>query len=176
MATVRAARDAYFAANGFSEASYRDRWVRFRIGPLPIAFPNTASRRRAIPKHDLHHVATGYATSLIGEAEIAAWELAGGCTDHWAAWLLNWYAFAYGVVIAPRRVYRAFTRGRQTRNLYQLAWTDDLLELDVAQLRHQLTITDSPRSPRWRDRVAFAGWVASVFTVPLIAVAWFVSQ
>ena len=77
--TVRDARARYFAANGFSEAAYVDAWVRFKVGPLPVVFPNTRSRKRAVPMHDLHHVATGYGTSLVGEAEIGAWEIAGGC-------------------------------------------------------------------------------------------------
>jgi len=32
-----------------------------------------------LPWHDLHHVATGYKTGLIGEAEISAYELRSGC-------------------------------------------------------------------------------------------------
>ena len=32
-----------------------------------------------LPWHDLHHVATGYGTGLIGEAEISAYELRAGC-------------------------------------------------------------------------------------------------
>src|SRR3979411_2607790 len=108
---VADARAEYFTANGSSDATYRDHWVRFKLGPIPVAFPNTASRKRAIPLHDLHHVATGYATTLTGEAEIGAWECAGGCRDYWAAWVLNASCFALGTVIAPRRIWRAFVRG-----------------------------------------------------------------
>ena len=70
--SVRDARDKYFADNGFGDGGYHDRWVRFKIGPLPVAIPNTASRKRAVRLHDLHHVATGYDTDLRGEAEIEA--------------------------------------------------------------------------------------------------------
>jgi len=153
--SVRDARAQYFAANGFSEASYRDAWVRFKIGPFPVAFPNTASRRRAIPLHDLHHVATGYATTLIGEAEIGAWEIGGSCTDHWAAWVLNASAFAYGALLAPRRVYRAFMRGRHSRNLYRLGWQDSLLDLTVGELRDHLALAGNRAPLTWRDRAAF---------------------
>ena len=117
--SVRAAREQYFAANGFSAASYQDAWVKLKIGPIPIAFPNTSQRKRAIPIHDLHHVATGYATTWAGESEIGAWEIAGSCTNYWAAWALDAGAFGVGMLIAPRRVYRAFVRGRHSRTLYR---------------------------------------------------------
>jgi len=158
--TVREARAQYFARNGFSDATYRDRWVKLKLGPVPLAFPNTRSRRRAIPMHDLHHVATGYETTFAGEAEIGAWEIAGSCGPYTAAWLLDAVAFAGGMVIAPRRTYRAFVRGRRARTLYRTGWSDDLLELDVAELRRRVAFDDAPPHPTWRDRAAFAGWLA----------------
>jgi len=78
MERVFEARQRYFADNGFSDAGYSDRWVKLSIGPLPFVMPNLPSRRRAIPLHDLHHVATGYDTTVRGEAEISAWELGAG--------------------------------------------------------------------------------------------------
>ncbi|HEY1558062.1 MAG TPA: hypothetical protein VGF94_24700 [Kofleriaceae bacterium] len=158
--TVREARARYFAMNGFSDATYRDRWVKFKVGPVPVAFPNTPSRQRAIPMHDLHHVATGYATTFAGEAEIGAWEVAGGCGDYAAAWVLNAIAFAGGMVVAPRRTYRAFVRGRHARTLYHAGWHDDLLELEVAELRRRVAFADAAPRATWRDRAAFAGWLA----------------
>ncbi len=164
--TVREARAQYFADNGFSDATYKDAWVKFKVGKLPVAFPNTASRKRAIPLHDLHHVATGYATTITGEAEIGAWEIAGSCTSYWAAWVLNASAFAGGLLVAPRRTYRAFIRGRHARTLYRTGWRDDLLELSVAQLRELVGVTVSAPRASWRDRAAFAGWVV------LVAAPW----
>ena len=164
--TVREARAQYFAANGFSDASYTDRWVQIaKLGPIPLGFPNTSSRKRAIPMHDLHHVATGYTTTWIGESEIGAWEIAGGCTNYWAAWVLNAMGFWYGLFAAPRRIYRAFMRGRKSRTLYHLGWDDSLLELSVAELRARIGIVDATAKPAWRDRLAFMGWVALVFLV-----------
>lgn len=158
--SVRAARAEYFAANGFSDAEYNDPWVKLgKLGPVPIAFPNSASRKRAVPLHDLHHVATGYPTTWTGEAEISAWEIAAGCTDHWAAWVLNTGAFGYGVVLAPRRTYRAFMRGRRSKTLYYTGWSDALLELSVGELRERLALSGGQERPSWRDRVAFAAWV-----------------
>jgi hypothetical protein len=158
---VRDARAEYFARNGFSEAAYSDRWVRLPIGPVCVAFPSTASRRRAVPLHDLHHVATGYDTTWVGEAEIGAWEIAGGCGRRYAtAWILDCGAFALGLAIAPRRTYRAFVRGRRARTLYRDGWRDELLELSVAELRARICFTDEPPRATWRDRLAFAAWIA----------------
>lgn len=161
------ARAQYFAMNGFSDAGYSDDWVTIKLGPLPFVFPNTATRRRAIPLHDLHHVATGYATTFRGEAEIGAWEIAAGCSDHRAAWVLNASAFGYGLVLAPRRVYRAFVRGRHSRSLYRTGWDDNLLEITVDDLRDRLALAHSTGPATWRDRLAFAGWVTLV-TAPLL--------
>ena len=170
--TVQAARSRYFAANGFSDATYRDRWVKFRVGPLPVVFPNTESRKRAVPLHDLHHVATGYTTTLVGEAEIGAWEIAAGCGPYAAAWLLNAMAFAVGLALAPRRTYRAFVRGRHCRTLYRDGWQDEYLALDVGELRKRLRLDDDP-PPRatWRDRSAFVGWALAVLAPGAVALA-----
>ena len=167
---VRDARREYFDANGFSDAGYTDNWVKVKVGPIPIVFPNTSSRKRAIRFHDLHHVATGYSTSLIGEAEIGAWEIAGSCTNHWAAWVLNSGAFGYGIVLAPRRVYRAFMRGRRSHTLYHAPWDDSLLELSVGELRAKIGIDRDVTRPSWRDHLAFAAWILLVSTPTLIAI------
>jgi hypothetical protein len=138
--TVRQARARYFAENGLSEAGYEARWVALRAGPLRLVLPSTRARRRALPLHDLHHVATGYATTWTGEAEIAAWELAAGCGRYRAAWALNLGAFGVGLVIAPRRTLRALRRGRTCRTLYRDPLRDEpaLLDLSVADLRQRL--------------------------------------
>ena len=97
---LRHARADYFRKNAFGEdGGYGQRWVKLKLGPVPIWFPNTDGRRRAVRLHDLHHVATGYDTSLVGEAEIGAWELAMGCANYYAAWLLNAGAVAMGLFL-----------------------------------------------------------------------------
>jgi ubiquinone biosynthesis protein Coq4 len=136
---VREARARYFAENGFGEGGYDERWVVLRACGRPVlAFPNTAQRVRSVRIHDVHHVLTGYATSWRGEGEIAAWELASGCRDHWAAWVLNLSAALIGLVIAPRAIVRAFRRGRACRNLYEREWDDGILDLPVGELRREL--------------------------------------
>ena len=144
---VSEARDRYFAENGFSTAAYTERWAKLKLGPIPLAFPNTRSRQAAIALHDLHHLATGYATTPVGEAEIGAWELGGGCGPYPAAWVLNAIAALIGLAISPRRIVRAFRAGRRSTNLYQRGWSDDLLDLELAELRTRLGVDrESKRS------------------------------
>jgi hypothetical protein len=140
-AMLRTARAQYFRANTFGDdGGYSKSWVRVDLGPLPVWFPNTKSRRRAVPLHDLHHIATGYDTTVVGEAEIGAWELAAGCADYYAAWLLNLGAVGLGFLVAPRRVWRAFVRGRRSITLYRLGFDDEWLTETVGALRRRLSL------------------------------------
>ena len=139
LTALRQARAAYFREHGLGvDGGYAQTWVKIKLGPLPVWFRNTRGRRAALLQHDLHHIATGYETTLVGEAEIGAWELASGCRHYYAAWLLNVGAVGIGLLIAPRRVWRAFLRGRRCNNLYHLGvdtrWPDDT----VGSLRQRL--------------------------------------
>ena len=173
--SVREARERYFRDNGFGEdGGYGAAWVKLQMGPLTLPLPNTPQRVRAVRFHDLHHVVTGYATDWTGEAEIAAWEIAGSCADHHAAWLLNLWAMAIGLVIAPRRVWRAFVRGRRSRNLYREPWSEALLEPRVGELRARLGLSDAAAASqpaRAGERAAFAGWCAASAALALLTLA-----
>jgi len=161
---VREARARYFESNGFGDGGYDAKWVKLALGPIPFAFPNTAARVRAVRLHDLHHVATGYDTNLLGEAEIGAWEIGSSCRGFVAAWVLNLYAMQLGLWIDPAAVYRAFVRGRHTGNLYSGnpgnpgAWDEALLEAPVGELRERLRLTGPAPEARAADRAAFLGW------------------
>jgi hypothetical protein len=133
---VRDARTEFFRSAGLPpDGGYGAPHFQFRIGPFVFALPNSGARKRAVPLHDLHHLATGYDTSWRGEAEIAAWELAGGCSSYRAAWLLNLLAFPIGILIAPVRTWRAFRRGRSCRNLYHSASDEYWLDSSLGSLR-----------------------------------------
>ncbi len=166
------ARANYFAANHFpADGGYSKRWVRIELGPIALAFPNTAPRVRAVRFHDLHHVATGYETDLRGEAEIGAWEIASGCADHLAAWVLNLWAMWIGLLFWPRAIFRAFTRGRRSRNLYRASYDDRLLSTSVGETRHQLQL-DQPEGPaNSADRRAFAFWSVIALLCSLLGLA-----
>jgi len=158
--TVRAARALYFETNGFgADGGYGDRWVPVKVGPAEFLIRNTASRVRSVRLHDLHHIATGYPTTLEGEALIGAWELGSNCRDHLAAWFLNASAFAFGVVLAPRQLWRAFVRGRRSRNLYRGEWDEALLDRTVGDLRRELGV-DGPHLATAGDALLFCIWLA----------------
>jgi hypothetical protein len=160
--TLRDARRSYFDANGFgADGGYAKRFVKVKLGPIPFWFPNSQGRVRAVRYHDLHHVATGYDTDWTGEGEIAAWEIASSCRDHFAAWWLNLLAMAIGCAIAPARIFRAFVRGRHARNLYAERFDDALLASSVGALRERLGLTAAAPAPTRADRTAFAGWTCA---------------
>ena len=140
--SIRQARAEYFQRAGFApDGGYADRLVVLRVGRFPVfAFPNTDARRRSVRLHDIHHVLTGYDTSWTGESEIAAWEIASGCRWHWVAWVLNLGAMAIGVLIAPRRTWWAFRRGRRSGNLYGGEYAEALLDRAVGDLRAEIGI------------------------------------
>jgi hypothetical protein len=136
--TLAEARELYFEANGFpAGGGYEAKWVDFELGPIPMPFPNTEGRRRAVKVHDLHHVLTGYRTDIWGELEISAWEIGSGCRDHYAAWLLNLGGMASGMLSVPRRTIRAFLRGRKSTNLYATAFDDVLLARRLGDVRKE---------------------------------------
>jgi hypothetical protein len=173
-ATMGAARSTYFAANGFGEGGYDDAWVQFKIGPVPLFMPNSPARVRAVRLHDLHHVVTGYDTSWTGEGEIGAWEIASSCADHYAAWLLNLEAMAIGLALAPGAMYRAFVRGRHSRNLYRTPFSQALLEPTVGETRRRLALDGPPPVATLGDTVGFVAWSAlAVVTLATTAVVVF---
>ncbi len=139
-ATLREARPRYFEENRFgADGGYEKAWVDYKLGPIPFPFPNTRARKRAVKVHDLHHVMTGYATDIVGDFEIAAWEIGAGCKGFVVAWQLNLGGMFGGLVIAPRRTFRAFVRGRHSESLYGKD-TDALLDDPLTSARMMMGI------------------------------------
>lgn len=167
--TLREARDRYFALMGLSDGGYDSPVAVLRAGPIPITVPNTAARVRALRFHDLHHPLTGYDSTWTGEGEIGAWEVASDCADHRAAWALNLLAMAIGLGLAPRRIFRAFVRGRHSRNLYRETFDDALLDETIGGARTRLGLAGETPAASAADGLAFAAW--SVIAILLLAVA-----
>lgn len=171
--TMRAARARYFEVNHFGDdGGYADKWVDFKLGPLPLPFPNTPARVRAVRYHDLHHVLTGYDTDTLGEFEISAWEIAAGCKGYVAAWQLNLGGMFAGFVSAPRRTVRAFLRGRESRTLYDEPF-EALLDETVGAVRARTGVERPARSMGFRDALLFglallAGALTAFITLPLV--------
>lgn len=161
--TVGEARAKYFARAGFPpDGGYAAKFVTLaKLGPIPIGFPNTDSRRRAVPLHDLHHVATGYGTDWAGEGEISAWEIAAGCGPYPAAWLINLGGMVLGWLVSPGRTFRAFVRGRHSRSLYAEGFSEALLRERVGQLRERLKLDGPEPAPTAADHASYALWCAA---------------
>ena len=151
--TMSEARRSYFVANGFAEdGGYADKWVDFKLGPIPFPFPNSPARVKAVRYHDLHHVITGYHTDFVGELEISGWEIGAGCKSMVAAWVLNLGGMGAGLFVAPRRVFRAYVRGRHSDTLYAEDF-DPLLEAKVGDLSDRHVARES--NPTAFDYVRF---------------------
>jgi hypothetical protein len=142
--SVLQARDHYLRENGFTLAGYDAAWTRGSLFGIPFVVPNTQRHRWAIKLHDLHHVATGYGTDLIGEVEISAWELRRGFGK------LGLYVGSIvlslamtGFLIAPRRTLRAWqASGRGHTSLFSDVHGsyDELLHISVGELRGKLAV------------------------------------
>jgi hypothetical protein len=136
---MRDAREAYFAKNDLGTAAYDARIFPVRVGPLTVPFPNPG----LLPLHDLHHVLTGYDTSLVGEAEISAFELRTGCRSPIVGFLCV-ASIAIGLLLAPRRIVRAWTRARGAASLYRIDLPyATLLEMEITDLRARLRMPEA---------------------------------
>src|SRR5262245_65440530 len=115
-----------------------------------VPLPNIETRRRFLKYHDLHHLVTGYSVGRIGEGEVSAWELGtGSAFVSLTLGVMNLIALSTGLVLEPKRMWRAFRRGCTSRNLYPKALRTDLDAgrwLSVAALRNEiLEVTASDR-------------------------------
>jgi len=162
---LRDARLRYWQANGFGDdGGYSKKWEVLKLGPLPFPIPNGAARRDAIRYHDLNHVITGYDTDLQGETEIAAWELASGCGNKWAAWLLNLQALLM-CPAWPKRTLRAWARGRRSKSLYSDGFSEATLDQTVGELRERLDIPPAETEPNSADRITLAATITACLAV-----------
>lgn len=162
--TLLEARARYFALNEFgADGGYDDAWVKVEYGWMRFYFPNTRARARVVRYHDLHHILTGYSTTMPGETEISAWEIATGCTANYAAWILNLLGFGFGLLINRRGVYRSFMRGRYSSNLYAYPFDDQLLSSKVGEMRSLLGLDRQSIKADAADRRAFALWACISF-------------
>lgn len=170
--TLLEARTKYFALNEFGpDGGYNDTWVRVEYGWMRFYFPNTRARADVVRYHDLHHILTGYSTTMPGETEISAWEIATGCTANYAAWILNLLGFGFGLLINRRGVYRSFMRGRYSSNLYVYPFDDRLLSSKVGEMRCLLGLDKQSITADEADRRAFALWAGVSFACLLASYA-----
>lgn len=134
--------DEYLGENGFDAAEYTAATFRLKMFGRYFDVPNSPDRQWAIPLHDLHHLATGYGTDWVGEAEIGIWELRAGCKTAVVYWL-NAVAAMIGVVIAPRRMLAAYRAARGAQALYRAGVAyDAALGMTIGELRALLRVPE----------------------------------
>jgi hypothetical protein len=173
--TLRDARDLHFARSGFPpDGGYDERWIKVKVWRVPVWLPNTPGRRRAVRLHDLHHVLTEYPTTWRGEAEISSWEIAsGGLRRYWAGWVLDLMNVAQGLVVNPRGAFRAFARGRRSRNLFGETFGDALLARRVGEVRRAVLLNDAGAAAKATagDVAAFVAWAFAGALTYFVALA-----
>ena len=111
---------AFYAKHGFGEVvGARPLTVPVYTGCLLVPLPNVETRHRYLKYHDLHHLITRYSVGRIGEGEVSAWELGtGSLLASPMLAFMNLIALSTGLVLEPRRMWRAFARGTRSKNLY----------------------------------------------------------
>jgi hypothetical protein len=169
--TLREAQAKFLSANGLpADGGEHARAWNCRIGPVTLTLPNFAWRKRAIVRHDLHHVITGYECGAIGEFEMAAWEFAAGRFDHVCATAFCLPLVTMGAITAPRRTFAAFMRGRVSETLYGSPVDSTLLSMPLQAARRRFAPPAQPA--RAADRAAFlilATQGAAIIAAPVAA-------
>lgn len=119
-----------------------------------VYIPNWDNRRKAVLRHDIHHLVTGYKSEILGEFEIAAWEIASGCMKYFAAYLLNSGGLIAGMIIYPKPTFKAFILGCRTTNLYQINIEDEEMKastIDAMKSKLGLTSIVNSKNPKLRE-------------------------
>jgi len=136
--TVLAARNRFLAYYRL-EQTYSEQGFLLHFGRFKVRVWNPG----LLPVHDLHHVATGFGSGLIGEAEISAFELRAGWGTPFIL-VLCLGAAAIGLVLAPRRVIHAWRLPRGAQSLYASTLPyENLLNMSVHELRYLMRIPSS---------------------------------
>jgi hypothetical protein len=153
--TVRRALDAYLAENGFTHEAYDSRWTDASFFGMRFKVPNTRRHRWAIMLHDLHHVATGFGTDLVGEGEISAFEARSLRPLGLYVGGIVMSATLLGFVLAPRRALAALRAPGKT------LWEQDvdyarLLDMTVGDLRRLMGVPEEGLATHPRGLHAYA--------------------
>lgn len=156
--TVRQARGAYLAENGFTMEAYDEAFTEAVVLGIKFKVPNTPKHREALLWHDLHHAITGFGTDLAGEGEISAWELRRGLRP------IGLYVGSIvvtgvimGALVAPRRTWNAFQASEtdasaaSNKTLFHESRSyDEVLKMNLGDLREELGVPRTGLSPTRR--------------------------
>ena len=137
-------------------------FVKIALAPkFTFYFPNFDSRRKAVIKHDIHHLLTDYKTTLKEESEISAWEIASGCKKYWAAFFINTSGMMIGIPINFWGTLKAFARGRKTKNLYfDDIPTEQAMDMKVEDLKKLFLLDEFKKDtkPSFTDFILFTAF------------------
>ena len=177
---------AFYRRNGFGDVvGARPLTVRVYTGCMLVPLPNIETRRRFLKYHDLHHLITGYSVGRIGEGEVSAWELGtGSAFVSPTLGVMNLIALSTGLVLEPKRMWRAFRRGCSSRNLYPAAVRADVESgrwPDIWTLRKELlevrasSVPTAARATEFALYAAVAMLIHAAIAVPAV-VARFITD
>ncbi|MBB1520865.1 hypothetical protein [Aquipseudomonas guryensis] len=174
--TLKEELAAFYHRCGFADTADRQACtVPVYTGCLLVPLPNIETRHRYLKYHDLHHVATGYSTGRIGEGEVSAWELGTGSMFHSPLLgTMNLIALSTGLVLEPKRMWRAFRRGCRSRNLYPQTMRtkiDSEYWPDLPALRQELLESRRDPLPSALRSIEFGAYAATAMLIhALIAI------
>lgn len=139
--TIQQELEEFYRRVGFGEAvGKRPLTVPVYTGCLLVPLPNIEARYKYLKYHDIHHLITGYSVGRIGEGEVSAWELGtGSFLKSPLLGTMNLIALSTGLVLEPRRMWLAFIRGCQSKNLYGAETRESV---DSNEWRNLLEIKD----------------------------------
>jgi hypothetical protein len=150
--TVEAALKAFWKKHDIDESCESAKsWV-CKLGFISFRLPNFEWRKKAIARHDLHHIITGYPCNIRGECQVATWEYAAGKFPHLGANLFCLPLVCVGFAWSPKKIWRAFIAGRNTQSLYHHELTPDILQSPLSTLRPRV----KNYQPQYTDVIAFA--------------------
>lgn len=165
----------FYERHGFGPTpGARPKFVGVYTGCALVPMPNIETRRRFLEQHDLHHLTTGYSVGRIGEGEVSAWELASGSMRvSPVLGLMNLIALSTGWFVDRRRMWDAYRRGLESRNLYSADMRRRLAAGEwrtLDDLRGELLNVRRIETPSPLDRLRYAMYVTlSVMVhVPLV--------
>jgi hypothetical protein len=156
---------SFYKRSGFGDVvGARSLTVPVYTGCLLVPLPNIETRRRFLKYHDLHHLVTGYSVGRIGEGEVSAWELGtGSAFVSPMLGVMNLIALSTGLVLEPRRMWRAFRLGCASCNLYPHAVRTDIDRgkwIDIDGLRSDILETRPSTGPAPLRAVEFGVYSA----------------
>lgn len=169
--TVAEALQLYYQKNKLpSDGGKSSRWVRIQIGPVPFFFPNSKSRILAVDRHDIHHIILNRSTTYLDEGIVAAWELGRGCGVYTAAWVLQFQALLWGLILSPKQTFEFFLLGKKSQNLYYSEDISQYFNQSVGELRSQVLTEGDDAPPGRHDylRLALYGVIGVVLSILLL--------